>query len=334
MIGTKQTSPIRKRILWVIKLCVTIGLGWFLVAHADLSAMGDTLVKMPLGLIIGACIFMLLSVTVSTYKWQVLLKLHSVDFSFSKLHRYYFTALFFNNFLPSSIGGDGYRIYKTFGNPRSPSSSVIAVVMERLTGIVALLAIGYFCSFIVHVSHGDVVSEALMSFGTTGIAITLVAGLLFIVLQGYQRLMRWENKPMLLRIILDHGKDYLRDPTATAKVMLISLYFHVHNSAGMYLLLRYGAGVDISIPELFVVLTLVNLVGVLPISINGLGVVDVTFVVLLGAYGVDKDLALSVMLVSRILLILVSLVGAGFYLTERKDLPKEILSPALGASRH
>lgn len=334
MSDSKLPSPVCKRILWVIKLCVTFGLGWFLVTHADLSIMGDTLANMPLAVMVAACIFMLLSVTVSTYKWQMLLRLHNVDSSFSKLHRYYFTAVFVNNFLPSSIGGDGYRIYKTFSDTRPPSSSVIAVVMERLTGIVALMTIGYFCSFIVHISHGDIVSETLMSFGTAGIAVALVAGLLFVVLQGYQRLMRWENKPMLLRIVLEHGKDYLRDPAASAKVMLVSFYFHVHNSVAIYLLLRYGAGVEISIPELFVVLTLVNLIAALPISINGLGVVDVTFVVLLAVYGVDKDLALSAMLVGRILLILISLIGAVFYLTERKDLPKEILSPALENPRH
>ncbi len=115
-----------------------------------------------------------------------------------------------------------------------------------------------------------------MTLGTASIVLTLVAALLFVCLQGYQRLKRWQSKPRLLRIVLEHGKDYLRQPAASAYVMLISFYFHVHNSMIFYLLLRYGAGVDISIPELFVVLTLVNLVGMLPISINGLGVVDIT----------------------------------------------------------
>ena len=327
MSDAKQPSPVRNRILWIIKLCVTIGLGWFLFAHADWSTIGVALAKTPPGVILGVFIIMLLNVTLSAYKWQMMLKLHGVHFSFSKLHRYYFTAVFLNNFLPTSIGGDGYRIYKTFGNPRSTSSSVIAVVMERLTGIIALLAIGYFCSFIVYHSHGDEVSGTLLALGTAGIAMTLVAALFFVFLQGRQRLKRWRNKPRLLRILLEHGKDYLRQPAASAYVMLISFYFHAQSSLAFYLLLRYGAGVDISIPELFVVLTLVNLLGVLPISINGLGLVDGAFVILLGIYGVDKDLALSVMLISRMLLILLSFIGAGLYLSDRTDLPKPAQSP-------
>jgi len=147
-----------------------------------LSAIGVTLARIPPGVMLGALIIMLLSVSISAYKWQMMLKLHGVHFSFSKLHRYYFTAVFFNNFLPTSIGGDGYRIYKTFGNPRSTSSSVIAVVMERLTGIIALLAIGYFCSFIVYHATAMKCRGRCWPWNRS-IAMTLVAGLIFVYLQ-------------------------------------------------------------------------------------------------------------------------------------------------------
>ncbi len=275
----------------------------------------------PPSVLLLAFTMMLLGVSINAYKWQIMLKLHGVHFGFPKLYGYNFTAIFFNNFLPTSIGGDGYRIYKTFGNQRSNPSSVIAVVMGRLTGVIALLTIAYISSFIVYRSRGDEMSETLMNFGHGSVVLTLIAALLFVSLQGYQRLKRWKNKPRLVRIVLEHGGDYLHQPASSAYVMLISFYYHVHNSMIFYLLLRYGAGVDLSIAELFVVLALVNLVGMLPISINGLGVVDITFVFLLGVYGVDNDSALSVMLISRMLTILLSLIGAGVYISDRKDLP-------------
>ena len=327
MNDAKQPSLVRNRIMWVVKLCVIIGLGWFLFSRADWSSIGVTLVRIPPSVLLGAFIMMLLSVAISAYKWQIMLKVHGVHFSFSKLHGYNFTAVFFNNFLPTSIGGDGYRIFKTFGNPRSTSSSVIAVVMGRLTGIIALLAIGYFCSFIVYRAHGDEVSGTLLVLGTASIFLTLVAGLIFVCLQGSQRLQRWQNKPRLLRILLEHGKDYLQQPAASAYVMLISFYFHVHNSMIFYLLLRYGAGVDISIPELFVVLTLVNLVGVLPISINGLGVVDITFVFLLGIYGVDNDSGTVGHADQQDAGYLAQPHRGRILLSDRTDLPMQVASP-------
>jgi glycosyltransferase 2 family protein len=327
MSDAKQPSPVRSRVLWIVKLVVTAGLGWFLFTHADWAAIGVTLAGIPPGVIVVAFALMLLSVTISAYKWQIVLKLHGLHFSFMRLQRYYFTAMFFSNFLPTSIGGDVYRVYKTFGDRRSISSPVIAVFVERLTGIIALLALGYFYSFVVYHAQGDVISRTLMTVGTAGIVLTLVAALLFVCLRGYQRLKRWQNKPKLLRILLEHGKDYIRQPVGSAYVMLISFWFHVHNCLLFYLLLRYGVGVEISVAELFVVLTLVTLLGVLPISINGIGVVDTAFVVLLGVYGVGSDLALSVMLICRMLLILVSAIGAGFYLSERTDAAKQVQSP-------
>src|SRR5690606_18422664 len=81
-------------------------------------------------------------VFVSAYKWRLLLSIHGVEYSTLRLSRYYFVALFFNNFLPTSIGGDGYRIYKTINNGRSKASAIIAVVMERVTGFGTLLALG------------------------------------------------------------------------------------------------------------------------------------------------------------------------------------------------
>jgi glycosyltransferase 2 family protein len=71
------------------------------------------------------------------------LSIHRVPFEFRTLQKYYFIAMFFNNFLPSTIGGDSYRVIKTMHNPRSRSSAVIAVLMERLTGLAALLLLGY-----------------------------------------------------------------------------------------------------------------------------------------------------------------------------------------------
>ena len=326
MTDAKQPLPVRSTILWVVKPFVTIGLGWFLFTHADWSAIGATLTTIPPGVVALAFIFMLLSITISAYKWRIILKLHDVDFSFSKLHRYYFTGVFFSNFLPSSVGGDGYRIYKTYNNPRSTSSAVIAVVMERLTGLVALLVVGYVCAFIVYRSEGDVMSETLMTVGTAGIVTTLVVALAIVVFRGHERLRRWQNKPRLLQILLQHGKDYIRKPGTTAYVMLVSFFFQIYNGMSFYLLLRYGAGVDISIPELVVVLTLVNLLGVLPISINGLGVIDGAFVLLLAVYGVDTNLALSVMLVNRLLLIMISLIGAVFHVSERAAPPAQVES--------
>jgi uncharacterized membrane protein YbhN (UPF0104 family) len=315
---------------------VTIGITGYLLARADWAMVTRSISSMPATALVAACAIMLLSVAICTYKWQSLLKLHGIRYPFRALHRYYFVAFFFNNFLPTSIGGDGYRIYKTLHNDRSRSSAAIAVVMERVTGIVALLVIGYGSAFLVSSQRGDSYSGAFIAFGSAGIAVTVALLLVFRFAGGYRWLRNRPNNPRLLLVLLEHGSDYRRQTRLTFRVVLVSFFFQVHNCMLFFVLLKWGVHATISLPELFVVLTLVNLLSMLPISINGLGVVDGAFIHIAGQYGVGFDAALAVMLVARALLIGISLIGAAFFLGERETFPNETkrgeLDPLLAAN--
>ncbi len=68
--------------------------------------------------------------------------------------------------------------------------------------------------------------------------------------------------------------------------------------------------------ELLIALVISNLVAVLPISINGLGVYEGTFMYLLGQYGVPYDVSVIPMILNRVLLVPISIVGASFYLLD------------------
>ena len=85
----------------------------------------------------------LLSIPISAYKWKIILEIHGIHFNFLTLQRYYFIAMFLNNFLPTSIGGDAYRVYKTMNNPTSKSCAVLAVALERVSGLAALAVLTY-----------------------------------------------------------------------------------------------------------------------------------------------------------------------------------------------
>jgi glycosyltransferase 2 family protein len=66
-----------------------------------------------------------------------------------------------------------------------------------------------------------------------------------------------------------------------------------------------------------VVAPVVVAVGLLPLSINGLGTIELTFVVLLGLMGVDPEVALAVAILRRLVLLSQSLVGGVLYSARR-----------------
>jgi len=61
--------------------------------------------------------------------------------------------------------------------------------------------------------------------------------------------------------------------------------------------------------ELILIYTVVQLMGILPVSINSLGVSEGAFIILFGLVGISSVDALTVALLGRILLMLVSLSG-------------------------
>lgn len=305
-------------LLLTLKLLVTVTLCIWLIWRADWSNVLAAFHHIGVPLIATALVMMTLNVTISAYKWQLLLSIHRVPFEFLTLHRYYFIAMFFNNFLPSTIGGDSYRVIKTMDNQRSRSSAVIAVLMERLTGMAALLLLGYLSALVEYSRQGDELSATVVTIGSVGLVLGIPA-IWMIMTRGLPGSWRPTGKFIApLTHIIEHASDYRLDPARSLKVIAVSFLFQLYSSIPCYLLLHYGAQVDCSFFEVLIVMAMVNVLAVLPISINGIGVVDGAFVYLMGRYNVPYEAALAVMMIMRALVVPMSLVGAVFYFMDRR----------------
>jgi uncharacterized protein (TIRG00374 family) len=309
----------KNKLLLIAKASITVGLCAFLLSKADWKDIPDILIEIGLPVTITVFIVMLLSITISTYKWDLILRIHKIYFKFGALHKYYFIATFFNNFLPTSIGGDGYRIYKTLNNQTSKFCAVLAVFMERISGLVAIILIGSASSLYIVLADGtSLAAEYVLVAGllcTVGCTVILV-----ILRKGVLEKIHLQGKIFnLVKTNSNSLRDYNKNRKLTYRFIIVSFLFHIHNSLSFYILLKYGTGSDISLPELYVVLTLVNLVSILPISINGIGVVDGAFIYLTGLYGASYEQSLSVMIVIRALLIPLSLIGGTLYFVNKSE---------------
>lgn len=316
-----MARPWARRLVFAGKLAVTLVLCGVLLGRADWADLSRSLQQADVLLLLLVGALMIASVTISAYKWRCLLRLHGVQRSFGQLHRYYFTAGFFNNFLPSSIGGDGYRIYRTLDANTSRSAPIAAVLLERLSGVLALLALGLVASLSIRTARShDVVAETYLALGGAALLILLVAVVVTVValrLGATRRLTaRLRSSPKLAAIIDRVGDVRARPVAAIWALVGVSVLFHLHTIV-WYALLLHALGGRIGIAELTVVLALTSTLGILPISINGIGVIDGAFVHLATHYGAGYELALTAMIVVRGYTLLISLIGAWFHLGER-----------------
>ena len=140
----------KKYLLLLIRLVVSFGLiGYFLYVLAQkYGGLGEALEKFAASFsnasfqwLIPAFFLHLVGFSLVTLRWQILLKAQGVKTTFRQLFAFYFMSAFFNTFLPSTIGGDAVRALESKKLTGSTSTSVMVVIIERLTGLMALVLI-------------------------------------------------------------------------------------------------------------------------------------------------------------------------------------------------
>lgn len=307
--------PSLKRLLIATKVVVAVALLGFILWRVDWPRLGESLrqANLPLILFVLAC--MTANVLVSAYKWKLLLRIHGLPARLRDLARYYFAAFFFNNFLPTTIGGDGYRIYKTATVHGTRARAIVALLMERASGMTAMLLVGLLGGISVYLRTGDRVARFAV---IVGVVAALCALALLPAFRPGGIALRWIHaRPSLarLRILFDRIGDYWTHPGPTAAVAAISIGFHLFLISFRYLALR-AVGADCPLDAMAVIVVVSTVVALVPITLNGLGLMDGSYVFLLAHYGVDYESAVLATFLVRILNLPLSLLGGLAYLAD------------------
>ena len=131
-----------------LKVVVSISLFYFLFSNIDVNSLitnFQLLDKRYLPLIF---LLIVLNYVVSSIRWKQLLitkdKTTKNNISVRYLTSLYFIGSFFNNFMPTSMGGDVFKIYALGKKIKDNALAFTSTFMERFTGMVVLVLISYF----------------------------------------------------------------------------------------------------------------------------------------------------------------------------------------------
>ncbi|MHB1253923.1 MAG: lysylphosphatidylglycerol synthase transmembrane domain-containing protein [Candidatus Humimicrobiaceae bacterium] len=262
-------------------------------------------------------------------RWQILLKTQKIKASFGFLLGSYLVGFFFNNFLPTSIGGDVYRIYDTSKLKHSSGMKAASIVlMERTTGIVSsiiylffALAIGFVKTSQVELKVGkwDVSNHLLIILIIVFFAVSILVTLVMLFPDAFRLnklfrklkfLHKWEDK---LKQVYDTFKSFRKFKLMLLVTIALSLVLQFaftlnYSFAGM------GFGITkLSILSYIFIVQLCGILSMIPISIGGIGVREGTFVILVGALGGEKNIAAIVSIAILIMILLPGVVGGIIY---------------------
>jgi uncharacterized protein (TIRG00374 family) len=312
-----MNRPGLKTALAVLKITVSIALLAVLFSRADLPSMWQRFRQMNLAWTFAALTVYGLMLAVSAWRWRLLLQIQTVDVSFTRLTQSFLVATFFNNFLPSNIGGDVVRVTDTAPFTGSKTLATTVVLLDRVLGLVALLAVAAVASALAVWTGTKLDGMQYVWIALT----TLVVGLLFVLRHpgSISRAVRTIASGRALGVqkrfhnLLEAMERFARQPRelwsafagAVAVQFLLVLF---------YLCAARSLAVPLPLLAASVIVPVSLAVQMVPLSINGFGVREAVFAFFFTSLGLNVSSALTLSLGSAGLIMLFSLSGGAVFL--------------------
>lgn len=322
-----------RRFLWMfVRIVVSGGLLAYLVTQVDLAKLAAIWRGVALPPLLLGVALQLAGVLISALKWWLLLRASDQRVPYWWTVRAYFIGQFFNNFLPTMIGGDAVRAYQLSQRTGRTAGAIVSVFVERLLGFLALTCIAAV-ALLLNVSA----LNAELRWASV-VALVCAAGALCAALAA-PLLMR-----LLLRVRLPTVVNWRGKLAGTAQA--VAAYYHYRRTLALVIALSFAyqlvwigsnyalaraLGLPISYGFMALIVPLSDIVGLIPVFLNSLGAREGTFVLFLGQRGVAAEVALALAWVIFVARLGVSLLGGVFYLWGGLVGPRRSLAEELHA---
>ncbi len=264
-------------------------------------------------LLIGIAIG-LLGVVISAYQWQSLLGAEYIHMDLRRLVNFYLVGIAFNHFLPTGMGGDMVKAYYVGREEKNTVGSASAVIMSRVTGFIGMLFMSVPALFIWHAlfPHNLAVTFLLACFAMCGALVCTFCGMTLLprFLTG-----RWaQNRAVALVLTLGSTiRMSVRQPRTTWTAVVFGMLFHLSAALNYY---GYALALHIQVPFVFylVAVPFVSLIAFLPISINGFGLRETTFLYIFTTIHVLPTTSFLLAILMDLQTLLFGVIGGCIYL--------------------
>ncbi|MEJ2061334.1 MAG: lysylphosphatidylglycerol synthase transmembrane domain-containing protein [Gammaproteobacteria bacterium] len=298
----------------VLRLLITLLVFALILRSVNLSNLADTLKQIEAGPLVLAVLLQFASTVLAALRWRLVMQRLEFGQDTWFYVKSYFKGMFFNQGLPTSIGGDAIRVLDVARQGFRKRESFYGVASDRIIGLAALLLLNLLASL--------ALPHTLPKQVFVPIALLVGAGLIgFGALFFFRRLHWFSRWPVmnLLPILSERMHRIFHAPGASVVIVLLSLVIHLLAVLSIYCI---GLSVDLPYGPLtyLVIVPPVILLTIVPVSLAGWGVREGGMVGLFALIGAAKAAVLTMSIVYGLILILVSLPGLVVYLTGKHHL--------------
>ena len=314
---TAQSSRARAVLVQILKAAVSIALLAALLSRVDVPRLWSVARTASIPWLVGALALYLVMILVSAWRWGLLLDAQRIRFSFGGLTSSFLVATFFNNFLPSNIGGDVIRVTDTAPAAGSKTLATTVVLIDRglgLLGLVLVAALGATAGL----GPADVgpLGPGMLwaGFGVGAMLATPVLLMPQFVTRLLQpiRIVHPEWIDERLERLTSALARFKEAPGALATCFAGAVIVQAV-LVGFYLAIAHSLRIPITFSQLAVVVPISFIVQMLPVSMNGFGVREATFGFYFTRLGLPLESALLVSFLGAVLILIFSLSGGVAY---------------------
>ncbi len=272
----------RQFLLVTIKILISGALLYLALRGVNVSAILTRVNQISLGWILVAIVVTLVQILLGALRWREISVLCAAPLTAAQALRFNMIGSFFNQTLPSSIGGDAVRLWLVNRTGAGWRAATYSVLVDRAIGLVALaiLIVGSlpWSYQLISDAHGRA-ALSLIDFGA------LAAGLAFLAFGrlSWTWLTAWlPTKHIHACAVIANKVIFNR--RSGPRIAVLSLAVHVLAIVIAWAVVRSIAA-PATFAEVFLLIPPIMLITMLPISIAGWGVRETAMMVAFGYAG-------------------------------------------------
>src|SRR6266487_3295403 len=268
--------------------------------------------------VIGILAYVVVEIA-AAFRWHVLLKVQGIHLSLPRLSGLFLIGMFYNQFLPGGTGGDIIKSYFLLKEtPDKKAGALLAVVFDRLIGLVALVAItGTLIALRYDFLSQTTETRQLLWFLLFLLGSSILFLLSTFVISGFN-LFHWlpekfPGREKLIEISAAYHL-YAHHWRATLVAFGASIIAHLATFT-TFLCAAYALGARVPLINFFAVMPVERTISALPISFAGIGLREKVLQILLnGLCGVPEAKAILIGSLSFLIILVCCIPGAIVYL--------------------
>jgi len=316
---------LKTRLLWILRVFILCATVLFLVHYIDFHLVLNAIRRIPLWILLIIIPISLLRIWLNAIRWKIcntdtLQQLSDWDY-----FRYMMISTSFNQVMPGVLGGDIVKALWIGSDVQANKArNVLSVLFDRIVGFISILLLGLLAvAFSPLINVG--IKHKVFIFAFAGLLLVLLLIWLLRRFSGTASGLAKgtaENKfGRMIRngwlLALDIVGYFLGRPLIFIKALLLSFVIHISwFFINYYLALHLQ--INVTFFDISMISCLVWIITIIPLSIGGMGVRELSYIGLLSGYGVSAEQATALSVTVFSTMIIVAILGIPFIFTKKE----------------